>query len=114
MATSRAQRAGIWVIAVALIVGTIFSFFGLILQHNKTKLISRHSNTRRPPEYQEKVDAQSTELSGIITVSFQNTNQRLGTLTPTMSMGTSRDPKEGNGAVIDDATTFAAYYMVEP
>lgn len=38
MATSKHQRIGIWIIAVIMLIGTVFSFFAIILQNSNQKV----------------------------------------------------------------------------
>ena len=69
MATSQGQRIGIWVIAVVLAVGTIGSFFALILQNDNAQVDQAQAQQKQEEynkiiqEYQAKVEAQSNELS---------------------------------------------------
>jgi len=64
MATPRAQRIGIWIIAIVLMVGTLGSFLVMGLSANNQK-IDQANYQKQYDEYmaQQKLDAQSNALS---------------------------------------------------
>lgn len=52
MSTTKSQRIGIWIIAVVLAVGTIGSFFVIILANNNQKIDQQNAQT----EYQKLIE----------------------------------------------------------
>lgn len=111
MSTTRNQRIGIWVIAVVLAVGTIGSFFVIILANNNSTK-DRQTAQQLYTEYQNKVAAQTKELSNqYYPVLSQYTGQVAAFDAASVSSLTSTDLKEGDGATIDSSTSYSAYYI---
>lgn len=114
MATSRAQRVGIWVIAVAMVVGTLAGFIAMILSsQNDTK--NQQALAKYQAEYaayQKKVDAQAKELSGKYFNEFNQYKSVPSSYDPAAIKELStNDLKIGDGAEITDKTEYSAYYI---
>lgn len=118
MATSKGQRIGIWVIAVTLAVGTIGSFFGVIVANNnstndqKTAQTTQEKYNKLIAEYQAKVDAQNAELTKQY---FSIISAFTGEVGPfnadDVKSLTTRDLKIGDGEEIKNGTKYSAYYI---
>lgn len=118
MATSKGQRIGIWVIAVVLTVGTIGSFFAIILANDNAKVDQANLQQQQEKynemiaKYQAKVDAQSSELSKKYYPILSQFATEVGTYNKDEVMTLqSRDLKEGDGEVITKDTKYSAYYI---
>lgn len=125
MATTRAQRIGIWVIAGVLAVGTMGGFLISILQekNNKTDLQTLASKQARFDElqkeykvqydaYQAKVDAQADELSAQYFDEFNQYSNRPKSFTASnITEVKSEDLKVGTGEEIKADSSYAAYYI---
>jgi FKBP-type peptidyl-prolyl cis-trans isomerase FkpA len=118
MSTSRSQRIGIWVIAVVLTIGTIGSFFVIILANNNStkdqasQAQQQQDLQKKYAEYQAKVQAQADELSKTYyPILSQYTNQVAKFNADDVKSLVTADLKEGDGAVIDSKTTYSAYYI---
>ena len=59
MATSKGQRIGIWVIAVVLTIGTIGSFFAIILANDNVKV----DQQQQEKSYQQQVDEYKKQMA---------------------------------------------------
>ena len=127
MATSRAQRAGIWVIAVVLTVGTVAGFIAMILapQNQETdqqKVQAAYTKYQQEYEaYQKKADAQQKELDkrkaelskkyyGVLKTYKDKQIGKFSTSEAQKKLVT-KDLKQGSGETISDNTTYAAYYI---
>ena len=118
MATSTGQRVGIWIIAIVMALGTIGSFFAIILQNDNAKVDQELSLEQQEKyqklldEYQKKVDAQTNELS---TQYYPVLSQFTGEVQPfnkdDVKEVATRELKEGDGEVIGDDTNYSAYYI---
>jgi len=111
MSTSRSQRIGIWIIAVVLAIGTIGSFFVVILANdNQSK--DQASMQKQYAEYQAKVQAQTDELSKKYYGTLSEFASRVASYNAdeVTSLATV-DLKEGDGETIGDNTTYSAYYI---
>lgn len=111
MSTTRSQRIGIWVIAVVLTIGTIGSFFVIILANNNNA--SDQANAQKLyADYQAKVNAQTKQLSDQYYPILSQFTGRVGAFNADdVKSLTTVDLKEGDGAVIDSNTTYSAYYI---
>lgn len=111
MSTSRSQRIGIWIIAVVLAVGTIGSFFVVILANdNQSK--DQASAQKLYAEYQAKVQAQTDELSKKYYGTLSEFASRVASYNADeVTSLTTVDLKEGDGETIGDNTTYSAYYI---
>ncbi len=118
MATKKAQRIGIWIIAIIMLIGTLASFIALILapknqESDQAKLASLSAEYQAAQsEYQKKVDAQAA----ILTEQYFTQFNQYATLPAAFNKVdvtklTTEDLKVGTGAEIKADTTFAAYYI---
>lgn len=118
MATQKAQRIGIWIIAVVLTVGTLSGFVAIILapknqaadQAKLSALTTQYQAAQTV--YQKEVDAQTAELN---TKYFAEFNKYSTLPAPfnkdSVKTLTTTDLKVGDGAVITDKSTFTVYYI---
>jgi FKBP-type peptidyl-prolyl cis-trans isomerase len=121
MATSTAQRVGIWVIALALTVGTIMGFFVMILSSQDSQR-SQDALTKYQTaysEYQKKTSDQTTayaartkELSDIYYAEFSAQKSLVAPFEAASVTGLQVETlKEGDKEAIGDTTAYAAYYL---
>ena len=126
MATSTAQRTGIWIIAIVLTVGTLAGFVGMILAPqndaaDSAKLQDAYAKYQKDAaDAQAKKDAQQAELdkqaaalSGQYYEQFNGYNSRVGAFDKDKAQEklVVEDVQEGSGAVIGDDTSYAVYYI---
>lgn len=118
MATSKSQRIGIWVIAVVMAVGTIGSFFVIILANDNAKIDQSSAQaqqdelTKKYQEYQDKVNAQGDELSKTYYPIFSVYSDRVAAFDKSSVKAlTTEDLKIGDGEEIKDDTAYSAYYI---
>jgi len=118
MATKKAQRIGIWIIAIALTVGTLTGFVAIILQPQNeandqariTALTAEYQTNQ--DEYQKKVAAQATTLSATYFSQFEQYASRVKSFDKaSVTDLKTEDLKVGDGAEITADTTFSAYYI---
>ncbi|CAN5409765.1 hypothetical protein BH10PAT4_BH10PAT4_3990 [soil metagenome] len=118
MATKKAQRIGIWIIAIIMLIGTLASFIAIILapknqESDQAKLASLSAEYQTAQaEYQKKVDAQAA----VLTEQYFTEFNQYATLPAAFSKAdvtklVTEDLKVGTGAEIKADTTFAAYYI---
>lgn len=111
MSTTRSQRIGIWIIAVVLAIGTIGSFFVVILANNNSAKDQANAQ-KQYAEYQAKVQAQTDELSSKYYPVLSSFANRVSPFNADeVTSLTTVDLKEGDGATIDANTTYSAYYI---
>ncbi|TAL14324.1 hypothetical protein EPN95_03390 [Patescibacteria group bacterium] len=111
MATQKAQRIGIWIIAIVLTVGTLAGFVAIVLAP-KNQAADQTKLTQLQAQYQAAQDAQSKDLSDKY---FAELNQ-YSTLPAAFNKDdvttlTTQDLKVGDGADITANSTFSAYYI---
>lgn len=126
MATSTAQRTGIWIIAVAMTFGTIAGFIAMILAPqneaaDNARLESAYQQYQKAyTETEEKKQAQQAELekeaaalSKRYYASFKAYDAKVGKFDRDTAQKelVKQDLKQGNGEVIDADTTYAVYYI---
>lgn len=115
---NKAQRIGIWIIAVVMTVGTLGSFLVIILQNDNQKIdqvrITKLTNEYKiaTDEYQKKIDAQAAELSAVYFTEFN----QYATLPAAFNKDDVKelkkeDLKVGSGADIKKDSSFTAYYI---
>ena len=114
MATSTAQRVGIWVIAVAMIVGTLAGFIAMILSsENSTgsqQAVAKYQADYA--EYQKKIDVQTKELSGKYFSEFNVYATAPAAFdAATVTELSSKDLKVGDGEAIGDKSGYGIYYI---
>lgn len=114
MATSKAQRVGIWVIAVAMVVGTVAGFIAMILSsENDTK--NQQALAKYQSEYtayQKKVEDQTKQLSAKYYPEFSQYKSSPAAFdaASVTELGT-KDLKAGDGDVINDTSEYSVYYV---
>lgn len=118
MATKKAQRWGILVILVVMVVGTIGSFAVMVLAtKNQSEESARLNKVQSDyqaeyTKYQEKVDAQAKDLSAKYFETFKPYESRVGTFDRDgVKTLTTEDLLVGGGEEITGTTKFAAYYI---
>ncbi len=114
MATSRIQRGIIWVIAAALMGGTIMGFLVMILssQTQQQQQAAWQKYQAEYAAYQKKTTAQAAELSNRYFAEFQPYSANVATFDAASATAMAQsDLKVGDGEAITDTTKFAAYYI---
>ncbi|MDB5176838.1 MAG: putative Peptidylprolyl isomerase [Candidatus Saccharibacteria bacterium] len=118
MATKQSQRIGIWIIAIVMGLGTIGSFFVVILQNDNSKIDAATAKTQQEKynklaaDYQAKVDAQSAELSKTYYPILSQFTGQVGKFTAgDVKSVTTNDLKVGDGEEIKTGTAYSAYYI---
>jgi FKBP-type peptidyl-prolyl cis-trans isomerase len=115
MATKKSQRIGIWVIAIAMTVGTLGSFAAMVLSTQNTAK-DQQTAQKQYEEYkkqQEEAQKQATELSAKYYDSFK-AYQSTPAAFDAGSVGdkvTTNDIKVGDGADVTADTKYLAYYI---
>lgn len=111
MATTKKQRVGILIIMIAMVVGTIGMFVTMVLA-TQNEADESQRQQKVISDYQAKVQAQSKELSETYYPILSSYSSRVGEFERDgVDEIKTEDLKEGDGAVIDDTTKFAAYYI---
>lgn len=114
MSTTRSQRIGIWVIAVVMIIGTIGSFFVVVIANNNAK-VDQDKQVKLQEEYaeyQKKVEAQGDELSKQYYPEFSQYKTRPAAFDgATVKEVIKEDLKIGDGEEIKEGTAYSAYYI---
>lgn len=126
MATSTAQRTGIWIIAVVLTVGTLAGFVAMILapqnemadsQRLEKAYAQYQAATTEAEEkkaaQQAALDAEAEALSGQYFAEFKGFTARVGTFDKEKAQEklVVEDLKAGTGDEIAGDTTYAVYYV---
>lgn len=118
MSTSKSQRIGIWIIAVVMAVGTIGSFFVVILANDNAKIDQASSQkqqeemTKKYQQYQDKVNAQAAELSKTYYPNFVVYKDKVVPFNKSDVKSLQKeDLKIGDGEEIKDGTSYSAYYI---
>jgi len=126
MATSTAQRTGIWIIAIVLTIGTLAGFLAMILAPQNEAADSARLQTayakyqKDAAAVQAKQQAQQTELDGQATAlsaqyfeEFNSYASRVGKFEAAAAQEklATEDLKAGTGEAIGDDTTYAVYYI---
>lgn len=118
MATTKAQRIGIWIIAAFMAIGTVGSFAIIVLANNNNQKDQDRFNElysvyqTEQTAYQAKVDAQAKELS----------DKYFSTFSPYLSSVAAFDASsvaelekedlvEGTGDPVTSESAFTAYYI---
>ena len=111
MATSTAQRTGIWIIAIVLTVGTLAGFLGMILApQNETADTARLEKLYA--DYQAEVQRQSDELSKKYYPEFSQYASRPAAFdAASVTELRTEDLKVGDGETITADTQYSAYYI---
>ena len=126
MATTTAQRTGIWIIAIVLTVGTLAGFVAMILAPQNeaaqaARLQQLSSEYQKKYEaYQQKVSAQqaaldkeASALSGKYYATFKSYQSKVGKFDRDTAQKelVKQDLKAGTGKAINDDITYAVYYI---
>lgn len=114
MSTSRGQRIGIWVIAVVMTIGTIGSFFVVILANSNSKVdYQKQLDAQKAyTDYTKKVQAQGDELSKQYYAEFSQYASQPATFDAASVKEVGKeDLKVGDGEEIKEGTAYAAYYI---
>jgi FKBP-type peptidyl-prolyl cis-trans isomerase len=118
MATQKAQRIGIWVIAIVLTVGTLASFVAIVLQPknaatDQTKLASLTAEYQaNQDEYTKKVNEQAAELSKLYFSELGSYSSRVSAFDKAAVTELKKeDLKIGDGAELTAESSFSAYYI---
>ncbi|HJP81518.1 MAG TPA: FKBP-type peptidyl-prolyl cis-trans isomerase [Candidatus Saccharimonadales bacterium] len=115
MATKKSQRIGIWIIAIAMTVGTLGSFAAMILSTQNTAK-DQQTAQKQYEEYkkqQEEAQKQATELSAKYYDSFKEYQSKPAAFDAS-SVGdkvTTNDIKVGDGEDVTADTKYLAYYI---
>lgn len=114
MATSTAQRVGIWVIAVAMIVGTLAGFIAMILS-SENDTSSQQAIAQYQAEYasyQKKIDVQTKKLSDTYFSEFNPYSTAPAAFdAATVSELSTKDLKVGDGEAVGDTSSYGVYYI---
>lgn len=118
MATSRAQRIGIWIIAGFMAVGTIGSFAIIVLANSNSQQDQARINElteeyqKASEEYQAKVAAQAKELSDKYYPTFSQYESLPATFdAASVTELKTEDLVVGDGEELTSESTFTAYYI---
>lgn len=111
MATTKAQRIGIWIIAVFMAVGTIGSF-AIIVLANSNSQTDQARVQQLTSEYQSKVAAQKEELSEKYYDTFKQYESRVASFDAVgVNELKTEDLAEGDGETLTADSSFTAYYI---
>lgn len=121
MATSTAQRAGIWIIAIALTGGTLFGFVAMILssKNDSSKQAALQKYQTQLTEYQTKTTDQQTALTkrtNELSAKYATTligyrTSYVKTFDKNIKAVSIKTILPGSGATISNNTTYVAYYI---
>lgn len=118
MSVTKAQRIGIWVIAVFMAVGTIGSFVIIVLansnsQTDQARITAMQAEyTKEYEAYQAKVAAQAAELSTTYFPVFSPQASRVAAFdAASVSELKTEDILVGDGEVLTKDSSFTAYYI---
>jgi FKBP-type peptidyl-prolyl cis-trans isomerase len=118
MAVSTAQRVGIWIIAIAMLLGTIVSFVVMIFANDNARNDQARAQqieeryTEEFNEYQLKVVQQAQELSERYFETFSIHKNRVKSFNPDdVTELKTHDIVVGDGEVLTNESTFTAYYI---
>jgi FKBP-type peptidyl-prolyl cis-trans isomerase len=111
VATTRAQRIGIWIIAAVLTVGTIGSFVAIVLQNeNQSSEQARYESLLA--EYQKQTEDQAKALSDQYYDELNQHSSRVASFDKAAVTELGKvDLKVGDGEEIAADSTFTAYYI---
>lgn len=122
MATSKAQRIGIIVIAVVMTVGTVGSFFIMILANNNQVADQKKQQedySKQLKEYQEqmaKAEKEQKEEAAKLSAQYYDTFKEYESLPEPFDASKvksldKQDLKAGDGVEVNDDTRYRAYYI---
>lgn len=109
--TKRSQRVGIWVIAIVMAVGSIGLYFVAVLA-NQNGAKDTAEQQKAYTEYQAAVEKQANELSDKYYPTFSQYAGQVGAFDASaVTELQSNDLLEGDGEVVGEKTSYAAYYI---
>lgn len=121
MSTSTRQRVGIWVIALALTVGTIMGFVAMIMssqdQQKSQDALAKYQAayteyTKKVTDQRTKYDGRAKELSDKYFAEFSEQKSRVQTFDGAAVKEVATETiKDGEGEAITDKTAYVAYYL---
>lgn len=122
MATPKSQRIAIWIIAIALTLGTLGSFLVIALASQNQKIDQQAAQKAQQElqdeynktiaDYQAKLDAQAKELSPKYYDEFSKYSNQVAKFdAASVDKLTTKDLKIGDGAEIKDGSAYSAYYI---
>lgn len=118
MATRKSQRIGIWIITIAMVIGTIGGFVAMMVApgneaKDQAELEAAQSEwTQRNEEVEAKRAAQASELSERYFDIFSQYSSRVATFSPDgIDELVIDDLLVGSGDEVGDNTKIAAYYI---
>lgn len=115
MSTPRSQRIGIWIIAIVMVVGTIGSFFVLILA-NKNTQTDQQNQAKLLADYQKQVAEQQKQADVLSAQYYPQFAPYEKSPAPfdAKSVGDkvqNQDLVAGTGAQLQKGNTYKAYYI---
>jgi len=118
MSVTKAQRVGIWIIAVFMAVGTIGSFVIIVLANNNSQTDQvritemQAAYTKEYEAYQAKVAAQAAELSKTYFPVFSPQASRVAAFdAASVTELKTEDILVGDGEALTKDSSFTAYYI---
>lgn len=118
MATPKKQRIAIIIIMIVLVIGTLGSFFVIILQTKNQKSDAQRQEQayteyqKNLEAYQVKVDAQAAKLSDRYYQTFSKYSDQVGKFDKAaVKKLATKELKAGEGKKVSDQTPFAVYYI---
>lgn len=122
MATSKAQRIGIIIIAVVMVVGTVGSFFIMILANQNSVADQKKQQedyNKQLAEYQKQAAEQEKKQkaeAAVLSAQYYDTFKQYESLPEPFDASKvksleKQDIKEGDGAEIKPNTAYRAYYI---
>ncbi|MCB9820177.1 FKBP-type peptidyl-prolyl cis-trans isomerase [Candidatus Nomurabacteria bacterium] len=119
--TTRAQRIGIWIIAIALVVGTLFGFLAMIIssdtENKAQKALADYQRDYQEfaedsSKQQEELDKRAPELAKDYQKTVFDQKSRVAKFKNSdVKKLDVRTLRAGKGEKITDDTTYAAYYI---
>lgn len=125
MATSKGQRIGIWIIAAALVIGTVGGFLAMMLAPQNASKDNEYRD-KLMADYQAEYAKYQAEKSKKTAKFTENADKYSDKYYETLSLHADRvgtfdaaevkelktkDLKEGDGPKIEEGDSFAAYYV---
>ncbi len=119
MATPKAQRIGIWIIAVVMVIGTLGSFAVMILANDNAKIDQQEQARLQKEayaEYEKQLAEQEKAAAGLSTTHYPQFEQYESSpatfdASEVGDKVQTNDLKNGDGEVITKDTKYQAYYI---
>jgi FKBP-type peptidyl-prolyl cis-trans isomerase len=109
--TSTKQRIGIWIIVIALSIGTLASFVAIVLS-NKNSQSDAAALKAACTQYTNDQNAQTTALSAKYYDTLNQYASKVGTFDKaSVTSLQTEDLKVGDGDEVTEDSTYAAYYI---